>query len=605
MKNKVQSALAALLALVLVVPVISFAQQPTPPPRESRRATPPTTTSSPPSQTNTVGRISPSELLRRLGRGATPSAELQAIENDFSEALTIVEDNYVDRFDESKLKYDDVTKSAVIGMLRSLDPHSNFYDRKEFDDLRNDQRNEYYGIGASINNWTMNDQLYTYAMSTFEGSPAARAGLRFGDKFIEVDGESMKGKTVDFVRDKIRGTRGTTVKITVERAASSQNETLNIVRDAVGQPSVPDAYMIRPGVGYVDMRRGFTYSTGEELQNALEQLRARGMTQLVLDLRDNPGGFLDQAKVVAETFLGRGQVILTQRGRGEGNERVLRSSNSNPDKTPLVVLINRNSASASEIVAGALQDHDRALIVGENSFGKGLVQSIINLDYGAGLTLTSAKYYTPSGRLIQRDYSDGSLYNYYTRGEGIAGSIATPNKKPAEPKKPVGAESKTDTGRAVFGGGGIMPDETAEPRQINRGQARFLDSIFFFTRDLVNGRVANFDAYKIGRAIDYKRDLQATEFPVSPELIAAYKRFATSNKSFNITDVQIERNKDFIARFMRQYIVMAAYGDTASRRVLVLDDPQTVKALDSLPRARDLAVAATQRTRQPPMQTQP
>src|SRR5438445_1227590 len=227
--------------------------------------------------------------------------------------------------------------------------------------------------------------------------------------------------------------------------------------------------MIRPGVGYIDMTRGFNYDTAEGMQDALDHLHQRGLNSLVLDLRNNPGGFLDSAIAVAGTFLPQGQLILTQKGRNGLNDRIYRSNNPDPDRTPLVILVNDFTASASEIVAGAMQDHDRALIVGQTSFGKGLVQSIINLEGGAGLVLTSAKYYTPSGRLIQRDYSDGSYYNYIYRG----GTLRDGNGA-----KPNGPASRTDTGRAVYGGGGITPDEPVSPDTISAGQARLRNPIF-------------------------------------------------------------------------------------------------------------------------------
>jgi carboxyl-terminal processing protease len=353
--------------------------------------------------------------------------------------------------------------------------------------------------------------------------------------------------------------------------------------------------MLRPGTGYVDMSRGFNYTTSAELERALEFLRTQGMTQLVLDLRGNPGGFLDQAVRVAEKFLTRGQRILSQKGR-EG-ERSYDSKNSQPDQTPLVVLINRASASASEIVAGALQDHDRALIVGETSFGKGLVQSIINLDTGAGvagLTLTSAKYYTPSGRLIQRDYSTGSTYDYYTRG----GISTRTSGKPTTPQatKPTGAESRTDTGRVVYGGGGISPDDAVAPREFEPSQVKFLDPLFAFTRELVNNRVAGLTAYKVQRPLDFEHNLQATDFPVTDEVFANFKRFVAANPAFKVTPAQIDRQQEFLRRQLRFNIVTAAYGSVAATRVLIADDPQVARAVQSMPRARELAMAAA-RTR--------
>lgn len=512
---------------------------------------------------------------------------MAAIEQDFAEALSIVEENYVDG---NRLNYNNLIKSSIIGMLRSLDPHSNYYDRREFEELRNDQRSEYYGIGASIVDRRVGNQTDTYILATFENSPAALAGLRFGDRIVAVDGQPMRGRPSAEVRDRIRGPRGTVVKVTVERAATGRIETVEITRDAVAQPSVPDAYMIRPGVGYVDMTRGFNVTTAEELEEALERLRQRGMNGLILDLRNNPGGFLDQAIRVAEKFLSDGQVILTQKGRNLTADRTYRATNNAPDMTPLVILISRGTASASEIVAGAMQDHDRALIVGENSFGKGLVQSIIPLDYGAGLTLTSAKYYTPSGRLIQRDYSNSSYYDYITRG-----GVGNQDEEAPPTTKPTGPESHTDTGRPVYGGGGIMPDELVKPRLIKPEQQRLIDPIFAFVRELVNGRIAGFESYRVQRPIEYNHELQPTDFPVTDALYNAFKSFVANNPAYKNLASLVEPNQDFVRRQIRFDIVTAAYGTTAASRVYVADDPQVTRAIELLPRARELAMAARNR----------
>jgi len=326
----------------------------------------------------------PSGVLDGRGPGrrprGTPDPKITAIQRDFDEALKMIQEQYVDG---KKLNYNEVYKASIIGMLRTLDPHSNYYDREEFEELKTDQRSEYFGIGASIQNYIYKDQAETYITATFDGSPAGRAGLRYGDRIVEVDGVKMTGKSSLEVRDKIRGPRGSTVKITLERAADKRLEKLEIVRDAVAQPSIPDAYILRPGIGYIDMTRGFNYTTTDELVDAIDRLEGKGMKSLVLDLRNNPGGFLDQAIHVAEVFLPSGQLILTQKGRNGYRDNTFESKNNAPNQTPLVILINEQTASASEIVAGAMQDHDRALIVGQTSFGKGLVQSIIPLEYGA------------------------------------------------------------------------------------------------------------------------------------------------------------------------------------------------------------------------------
>ena len=518
---------------------------------------------------------------RPTGRRARPSdPKLTAIQRDFDEALKLVQEQYVDG---KKLSYNDVFKSSMIGMLRSLDPHSNYYDREEFEELKTDQRSEYFGIGASIQNYTYGDQTDTYITATFDGSPALRAGLRYGDKILEVDGVKMTGKPSIEVRDKIRGPRGSTVKLTLERAADKKVQTVEIVRDAVPQPSIPDSYMLKPGVGYIDMTRGFNYTTTDELLDALDHLHRQGMTSLVLDLRNNPGGFLDQAIHVAEVFLHNGQIILTQKGRNGYRDNQYESRNNSPDMTPLVILINDNTASASEIVAGAMQDHDRAVIVGQTSFGKGLVQSIIPLEYGAGLTLTSAKYYTPSGRLIQRDYSHGGFYDYYTHGAGIS------QNKPAEPAKPVGPESKTDTGRAVYGGGGITPDEYVDPRTTNLTQRRLLSPTFAFARELVNGRIKGFETSKIAR-IDFNHELQPNEVTVTDAMFRAYRDFVTKDPNFKTSAAVVDKYRQFIELELRFDLVTAAYGRVMGDRVFIMtDDPQISKAVDVVPKARELA----------------
>ena len=551
-----------LLVVTLVVPGFTFAQQ--------------TSSGNPTGGTNRPGIPG-----RRGTRAATPATT--AIERDFDEALKMIEEQYVDG---QKLNYNDVFKSSIIGMLRSLDPHSNYYDKEEFDELKTDQRSEYYGIGASIQNYIHGDQADTYITATFDRSPAGRAGLRYGDRIVEVDGVKMTGKSSLEVRDKIRGPRGSTVKLTLERAADKRIEKVEIVRDAVPQPSIPDAYVLKPGIGYIDMTRGFNYTTTDELLDAIDRLHVKGMTSLVLDLRNNPGGFLDQAIHVAEVFLKNGQLILTQKGRNGYRDNTYESRNNAPDMTPLVILINENTASASEIVAGAMQDHDRALIVGQTSFGKGLVQSIIPLEFGAGLTLTSAKYYTPSGRLIQRDYSNGGFYDYYTHGAGVG-------REPAAPAKPTGPEKKTDTGRAVYGGGGISPDEAVGPRTVNLTQRRLSSPIFAFTRELVNGRIRGLEESRIAGGINFRHELQSDEFKITDEVFKAFRSFALADPAYKASAAVIDRNRAFIERELRFNIVTAAYGRVMGDRVFITtDDPQVAKAVDVVPKARDLAMSS-------------
>ncbi|MER3431390.1 MAG: hypothetical protein C4324_10175 [Blastocatellia bacterium] len=512
--------------------------------------------------------------------GTNRPVTAEEIELDISEALAVIEQNYVSG---RSLNYNDVFKSAIDGMLHTLDPHSNYFDPKEFEQFRTDQSSRYFGIGATIGDLTGPDGkiIATFIRATFEGAPANRAGLRYGDKIVEVNGANVLGKPFPEVRNMLRGPRGTVVKIVIERYGTSAREAIEIVRDAVPQPSIPEAYMIRPGVGYIAMTGGFNQTTYAEFSEAMRRLKAQGMKELILDLKNNGGGLVSQAYRVANTFLDAGQIVFTQIGRLDGTTETYRADNPNPEKIPLVVLVNRNSASASEILAGALQDHDRALIVGENTFGKGLVQNPFVLDGGSMLLLTIAKYQTPSGRLIQRDYSNGNLYDYYTNG-GIGSDD--------EPIQPKGPESKTDAGRSVFSGGGINPDVFIKADTITaeqaRQQLRLANPIFHFAMDLAYGKVPGFEAYKVDRPIRFGYDIKPTDYPITDALFNEFKRFADAK--YKIPASSVEKERKFVERSLRSELITAAYGTTSSFQVFNEYDTQIAKAIELLPKARAL-----------------
>jgi carboxyl-terminal processing protease len=503
------------------------------------------------------------------------------VKSDVDEALTVIQNNYIDG---KKLDYNTIFKSSISGMLNVLDPHSTYLDAADFAAFKTEQRSQYFGIGATIGDLTSGDETNTYIRATFEEAPAARAGLHFGDKVIAVDGQSMKGKSFPDVRKLLLGQRGTIVKVTVEHGDTGQTETVTITRDAVSLPSIPQAYMVKPGVGYVAMTGGFNTTTADEFQDALQTLHSKGMNMLVLDLRGNRGGLLIQAVRVANTFLQRGQLIVTQKGRIRGSTEPFAALNDNPDTVPLVVLVNGETASAAEIVAGALQDHDRALIVGENSFGKGLVQLPYQIEDSA-LLLTIAKYFTPSGRLIQRDYSNGDNYDYYTRG-GLS------NDKDTALTQPAGPESHTDTGRAVYGGGGISPDEIAKPAKFTITDQRLSNSIFAFALELAMGRVAGFENYKVQPRIEFNHDLQSADFPMTDALFKELKRFVAAKPGLKATPEQLEHSRSFVERQLRFELATAAYGSLAAVQVFNESDPQIAKGVDAMPRARELALAA-------------
>jgi carboxyl-terminal processing protease len=522
------------------------------------------------------------------GRSGSPEAKTskdvatERIESDIAEALTVIESNYVGG---KKLNYNDVFKSSIDGMLHTLDPHSNYFDAKEFEQFRTDQSSRYYGIGATIGDLSdeAGNVIATYIKATFENAPANRAGLRYGDKIVEVNGVNMLGKPFTEVREKLRGPRGTMAKLVVERYGTGKRETVEIIRDAVPQPSISEVYMIRPGVGYMAMRGGFNQTTFGEFVDGMKQLRAQGMQQLVLDLRDNGGGLVGQAYRVANAFLSTGQTVFTQKGRLGGTSETYRAENENPDKTPVVILVNRGTASASEILAGALQDHDRALIVGENTFGKGLVQNPFVLDYGTMLLLTIAKYETPSGRLIQRDYSNGNLYDYYTNG----GYGSDDSDQPIR-----GPESKTDSGRTVYSGGGINPDVVVKPQTIAiekaRAQSKLVSPIFAFALDVAYGKVRGFEPFKVDRPISFEYDIKANDFAVNDAMFQSFKKFAV--EKYKANPAVIDREREFVERQLRTELVTAAYGSQTSFQVFNEYDNQLKRAIELLPQAKQLAL---------------
>src|SRR5687768_6528405 len=349
---------------------------------------------------------------RRMRRNIPANTLVDEIEKDYDEAIHTISDGYAGDID-----YEKATQAAIQGMLSTLDPHSMYFPYREFKKLQEDQGSRFYGIGVTI----VQHRDGVYVQSAVEGAPAGRLGLRYGDRILEVDGRDARDWTSEQVSKKVRGGEGEPVTAKVERAGSVGPLTFTIIRDSVPLPSIRYAYMLRPGTGYVGLTGGFQSTSRQELREALDKLKSQGMRQVILDMRGNPGGLLNQAIDVASEFLPPGQVVVSVKGRTEYSDpKVYKSSGSDPEVLPLVILINRGTASASEIVAGAIQDHDRGLVVGETSFGKGLVQHVFLLPFNTGLTLTTARYYTPIGRSLQRDYSSGSLYDYYTRHDADA-----------------------------------------------------------------------------------------------------------------------------------------------------------------------------------------
>ena len=502
---------------------------------------------------------------------AQPGTRPSRIAADILEAEAIIARSHING---RNLKPADLMHVAIDGMLGVLDPHSSFFSAAEWREMLEDQLSGYTGIGATIANFERGGVIDTFVLSTFPGSPAARAQLRFGDRVVAINGEKTTGLTSDVVRDKIRGAIGSAFRLTVERAATSRAETVEIRRNRVAQPSIPDSYILRAGIGYIDLSEGFNYTTADEFDAAMRNLKRLGMRSLILDLRGNPGGIVNQAVRVTERFLPAGTTVVTQRGRARIDNRVWRSANTAVETMPLVVLVDENSASASEIVAGAFQDDDRAMIVGEKTFGKGLVQSVIDLPGNTGLTLTTSRYLTPSGRSIQREYAGSELYDYYNHrtSSGIA--------------KPY-FEARTITDRRVFGGDGIQPDELVKSAEVSSIQAALLDPLFFFAREVTSGRIAGQEAYRATSYAPGKR-VEPGDLSVTDSLYAMFVDFAAKgSKRFDTNTLRKEAA--FIRLRLRYNLAMASFGITSANQVLVEDDRQVAKAVETLPRAAELA----------------
>jgi carboxyl-terminal processing protease len=504
---------------------------------------------------------------------------------DYVNGVRVIRENYVEERD-----YEPLTTAAIQGMLRALDPHSNFYDRKAFDDMRMEQRSQYYGIGASI------QERYrgVYIIEPFKDTPAARAGLRYGDQIVAVDGKSTEGWSSDRVRDTLRGELGTEVKVALRRAGLDEPLTVEIERGAVDLPSISSFYIAHPGIGYIALSRGFHSTTSDELIAAIANLKAQGMTSLVLDLRQNPGGFLDQAIRVADKFLHRGQTIVSVRGRdGRPGDKDWPAESGMPETFPLVVLIDDGSASASEIVAGAIQDHDRGLIIGEPSFGKGLVQTIYPLTGGVGLTLTTARYYTPSGRLIQRDYSNGSSYEYHFRRNSNGPQSGAPG--------PRNDQRRTDTGRLVYGGGGIEPDIKVVPKPVTGIQgAIWRTGLFAFVRELMAGNIAAAPHFK-RNGPEFNHQPVPGEFLITDEIMKAYREFMThylaKNPEIGLTIAMVDENMQWERDKIREEVLSAAYGQDVQRRIMADQDEQLQRAILEMPQAAQLAERARRMNR--------
>ena len=492
-------------------------------------------------------------LQRKVGaQSSADESQLRDSLKSFTNVYALVEQNYAEPIEGDKADgaiYD----GAIPGMLRVLDPHSNFYDPKAYAKMREDQHGRYYGVGMVIQ-----QQLNkVYVIEPYENTPSFRAGIHPGDVIAAVDGKSTDGWTSDQVAKALKGPKGTHVQVSMIREGQPKQMVFDLIRDEIPNPSVDLKYEIRPGIGYIHLKQ-FQETTAEEVIQAVDGFS--NLKGLVLDLRNNPGGLLSQAVEVCDHLLTKGQTIVSQRGRAYPDQ-VYTATHGNDGKTfPIVMLVNRNTASAAEIVSGALQDHDRALIVGETTFGKGLVQTVYNLSENTGLALTTYHYYTPSGRLIQRNYTGVSLYDYYYNHAGALPS----NSSNQEVKL-------TDAGRTVYGGGGITPDEKIEPAKSNHFQDELIykDVFFHFAPVYVASHTAD------------------KNFEVNDEVLGDFKQFLTT-QNIPWTESDLNGVSDWLKANIKDKIVTIEFGQLQGLRTLANWDPEIQKALTFLPEAQAL-----------------
>jgi carboxyl-terminal processing protease len=502
----------------------------------------------------------------------------------YTAMLSAIEQNYVEEVPSEQL-----VTSSIREMLRTLDPHSGFFEQKDYQTMQERQKGQYYGLGISVQSIDGNITV----VAPFEGTPAHRLGIRAGDIISRIEGEDARGMSIDDAVKKLRGPKGTPVHITIVREGYAEPLEFTVIRDAIPLHSVPYSFMASPTVGYIRLtdfnettacRPGEGPDCEKELEQALTHLKKEGATSYILDIRDNPGGLLDQAFAVSNLFLKKGQLVVFTRGRTRRDEsNYITESESQWADVPLVVLTSRHSASASEIVAGALQDHDRALIVGETTFGKGLVQTILPLRNvrGYALALTTARYYTPSGRSIQRDYSKTGLEEYYSPHDRKACDEGT------------GEMKLTDAGRRVYGGDGITPDYCVEPEKPSHFMTYLIARQAFtgFSRGF-DAATTQGDASIVGTgtrstAGSEKVRLVGRDFVADDEILQEFTAYLDSRKLHH-TPEEMEQNHTAIVREIEEEVLRQVFGEGAARKRSLAWDPQVQRALALVPRAAQL-----------------
>ncbi len=479
----------------------------------------------------------------------------------YTELVTVAHESY-----GTEIEYDDLVTSSINGMVRTLDPHTSFLSREAYANMRERQRSSFHGLGILVG--MRKGQLTV--ITPIEGTPASRMGLRAGDIISKIEGETTESMNIDDAVSRLKGPKGTSVRVEIVRQGLDEPLELTITRAEIPQDTVRYVYMITPTTGYLTIS-DFNRGTGKEVAEAIESLREQGMERLILDLRNNGGGLLDQAIEVADQFLPDGAKIVETGGRTRESFQEFYASTRYDDlELPVVVLVNDGTASAAEIVAGAIQDHDIGLIVGTPTWGKGLVQTVYSLSYQSGIALTTAKYYTPSGRLIQRDYS--SWFDYATHGNGHGSGNGTPPRADDTEREIF----LTDLGREVYGGGGIMPDIEVQGQEISTLLQYLLSRSTFF--DFANSYTAT-------------HPIESPQWTPPESLMAEFRDWLLAEglaTEEEIADLAEPENAEMAARYLHAEIFNSVFGIEARYQILAAGDLQVIRALEALEEATNL-----------------
>ncbi len=516
----------------------------------------------------------------RVSAGPPLEKDTQALLKTFTEALAVIQANYI-----RPVTSETLIEASVRGLLRTLDPHSSFFATSDYSRLQEEQQGKYYGLGITIRAESPGSGRVVVVEPPAPGTPAYKVGMKAGDIISKIEGQSIEDWDVnEDVIPNLKGPKGTKVNITVERPGEPQSLELAVERDEIPLYTIKYAFLLRPGIGYIRLDK-FSETSSHELDEALKKLDEASLKGLIFDLRDDPGGALSQAIEVADRFLAKDQLIVSTKGRQGREPHEYRAPRGRRYMYPMIVLINQNSASASEIVAGALQDHDRALIVGETSFGKALVQTIYPLDGRRGLALTTGRYYTPADRLIQRDYSQGFYDYFYTRA-----------KVEAKDRQ----QKQTDTGRTVYGGGGITPDYEVTLKSDKLGRLIDRRNLFYdFATKLTTGEIKSDVKYDYSgkKLSDEEKARLKDELDVTDQTLVLFKQYLLEKK-VAFSEQSFEESKDLIRNRLKQELFLLVFeSDREGYRVALEADQQVQKAIELLPQAQTLAQNSVARQR--------